>query len=104
MHLSFSLTVIRWFLTTMGTGIVSVLLHQLPYQFAGLAEISIVFLFITIILFVTLFTLSIIRYTLWPEIFGLMLRHPVESLFLYSPLDSLITEDPCQWGSPQSST
>jgi tellurite resistance protein TehA-like permease len=69
----------------MGTGIVAVLLHQLPYQFAGLAEISIVFLFITIILFVTLFTLSIIRYTLWPEIFGLMLRHPVESLFLYSP-------------------
>jgi tellurite resistance protein TehA-like permease len=26
----------RWFLTTMGTGTVAVLLHQLPYQFNGL--------------------------------------------------------------------
>jgi tellurite resistance protein TehA-like permease len=69
----------------MGTGIVSILIHQLPYQFTGLSEISVVFLFINIILFITLFVLNIVRYALWPEIWGLMLRHPVQSLFLYPP-------------------
>lgn len=73
----------RWFLTTMGTGIVAILIHQLPYQFRGLYEISVVFLILNVIIFLTLLVLSIIRYTVWPEIFLLMLRHPVQSLFLY---------------------
>lgn len=70
----------------MGTGIVAVLIHQLPYQFTGLSEISVVFLFINIIIFLTLFILNLVRYAIWPEIWGLMLRHPVQSLFLYNPL------------------
>ena len=67
----------------MGTGIVAILIHQLPYQFCGPAEISVVFLCLNVLIFLTLFVLSIVRYTLWPEIWLLMLRHPVQSLFLY---------------------
>jgi tellurite resistance protein TehA-like permease len=67
----------------MGTGIVAVLLHQLPYQFNGLQYISLVFLFLNILIFLVLFFLSIVRYVVWPEIAILMLRHPVQSLYLY---------------------
>lgn len=67
----------------MGTGIVAILIHQLPYQFSSLSEISVVFLCLNVLIFLTLFVLSIVRYTLWPEIWLLMLRHPVQSLFLY---------------------
>jgi tellurite resistance protein TehA-like permease len=67
----------------MGTGIVAILIHQLPYQFSGLSEISALFLCLNVLIFLTLFVLSIVRYTLWPEIWLLMLRHPVQSLFLY---------------------
>lgn len=66
----------------MGTGIVAILLHQLPYQFSGLGQISVVFLFLNIVIFIGLLFFSILRYTVWPEVFLLMLRHPVQSLFL----------------------
>jgi len=66
----------------MGTGIVAILLHQLPYQFPGLTVISIIFLCLNVLLFLILFVASAVRYALWPEIWGLMLRHPVQSLFL----------------------
>ena len=69
----------------MGTGIVGILIHQLPYQFSGLTEISTVFLCLNVILFLSLFVLSIVRYAVWPEIWLLMLHHPVQSLFMYSP-------------------
>lgn len=67
----------------MGTGIVAVLIHQLPFQFAGLVEISAIFLVLNVILFLTLLVVSIARYVIWPELFLLMLRHPVQSLYLY---------------------
>ena len=66
----------------MGTGIVAILIHQLPYQFRGLYEISIVFLILNIVIFLTLSFFTILRYLVWPEIFLLMVRHPVQSLFL----------------------
>jgi len=66
----------------MGTGIVAILLHQLPYQFSGLGQISVVFLFLNIVIFIGLLFFSILRYIVWPEVFLLMLRHPVQSLFL----------------------
>jgi tellurite resistance protein TehA-like permease len=75
----------RWFLTTMGTGTVAVLLHQLPYQFNGLQYISLIFFSLNIIIFLALLLLSVVRYAVWPEITMLMLRHPVQSLFMYSP-------------------
>lgn len=66
----------------MGTGIVSILLHQLPYQFKGLRIISIVVFVFNVILFVLFLLLSILRYALWPSVLGKMLLHPMESPFL----------------------
>jgi len=70
----------------MGTGIVSILINHLPFQFSGLTEISTVFLIFNVILFLTLLALSILQYSIWPELFGLMLRHPVQSMFLYDTI------------------
>ena len=75
----------------MGTGIVAILIHQLPFQFDGLTQISVVFLFLNIILFLSLFLASLVRYVIWPEIWGLMLRHPVQSLFLYGNFLKCVT-------------
>src|SRR5271156_3146708 len=66
----------------MGTGIVGILIHQLPYQFSGLYEISIVFFLLNVVLFVSLLVASIIQYTVWPEMWGMLLRHPMQSLYL----------------------
>lgn len=66
----------------MGTGIVSILLHNLPFNGVWLYWISIVVFALNVFLFV-LFTLaSIMRYVLYPEIWGVMIRHPTQSLFL----------------------
>ena len=70
----------------MGTGIVAILIHQLPFQFAGLFEISVVVFILNIIIFLSLLMATIIRHAIWPETFMLMLRHPVQSLFLLIPL------------------
>ena len=66
----------------MGTGIVAELLHNLPYNGDWLHYLSVIFFVLNIILF-TLFTLiSVLRYSLYPEIWHAMIRHPTQSLFL----------------------
>ncbi|KAI0477352.1 voltage-dependent anion channel [Xylariaceae sp. FL0804] len=71
-----------WFAVNMGTGIVSVLLHQLPYTAAGLLYVSYAFFGLNVLLFLVFAVLSLLRYTLWPEIWSAMLAHPQQSLFL----------------------
>ncbi|KAL5120048.1 Plasma membrane sulfite pump involved in sulfite metabolism [Pleosporales sp. CAS-2024a] len=75
-----------WFAVTMGTGIVSVLLHALADLYPDCHELlkilSMVFFVLNIFLFTVIFIISILRYTLYPATWSLMLRHPVESLFL----------------------
>ncbi|KAJ1026340.1 hypothetical protein NDA16_002427 [Ustilago loliicola] len=71
-----------WFSCVMGTGIVSVLLHQLPYQFTGLGVISNVIFGFNVLLFLLFLGISIARYTIWPQLFWIMLFHPTQSLFL----------------------
>jgi tellurite resistance protein TehA-like permease len=66
----------------MGTGIVSILLHQLPYNADWLRYISIVFFVLNICLFLIFTFISVVRYALWPEIWAAMIRHPAQSLFL----------------------
>jgi tellurite resistance protein TehA-like permease len=70
----------------MGTGIVSLLLHTLstlyPSCHAILHVLSIAFLILNIVLFSLIFAISVLRYTLYPATWILMLRHPVQSLFL----------------------
>ena len=72
----------RWFSVTMGTGIVSILLHNLPYNAIWLFWISVVLFVLNIALFVAFTCVSILRYTMYPEIWGAMIRHPTQSLFL----------------------
>ncbi len=66
----------------MGTGIVSILLHNLPYNDVWLYWISVVIFCLNVALFVVFFLMSLIRYTLYPEIWRAMIRHPTQSLFL----------------------
>lgn len=66
----------------MGTGIASILLHNLPYNGAWLYWLSVIIFCINIILFVIFLAISILRYLMFPGLFMFMVRHPVQSLFL----------------------
>lgn len=75
-----------WFAVTMGTGIVPILFHSLstiyPRYNSTLDVLSFIFFGLNVMLFVLILTTSILRYTLYPATWTLMLRHPVQSLFL----------------------
>ena len=66
----------------MGTGIVSILLHNLPYNGVWLYWLSIVVFALNVFLFAVFTLASILRYALYPKIWGVMIRHPTQSLFL----------------------
>lgn len=66
-----------WFAVTMGTGILSILLFNSPYQFDGLPTIAGVIFGINVVVFVVLLIFTILRYTIWPSLLPLMLTHPV---------------------------
>jgi tellurite resistance protein TehA-like permease len=71
-----------WFSVTMGTGVVSILLINIPFQANWLYWLSVVFFALNAILFALAFGISVLRYTLWPEIWGVMIQDPTNSLFL----------------------
>ncbi|KAI5452792.1 Plasma membrane sulfite pump involved in sulfite metabolism [Naganishia albida] len=71
-----------WFSVNMGTGITSILLYTLPYQFRGLKTIGIIIFFLNLALFMLFLLMSILRYIIWPNVFRKMLLHPQQSLFL----------------------
>lgn len=71
-----------WYSVTMGTGITSILLHNLPYNASWIYWISVVIFAVNVALFVVLTVLSLLRYTLFPGIWSCMVAHPVQSLFL----------------------
>ncbi|KAL7921178.1 voltage-dependent anion channel [Trichoderma austrokoningii] len=71
-----------WFAVNMGTGIVSILLHNLPWNGYWLHVISYIFFALNILLFTIFFAISLLRYTLYPEIWFAMIAHPAQSLFL----------------------
>ena len=73
---------VRWFSVTMGTGIVSILLHNLPYNGIWLYWISVVIFALNVLLFTSFLIISILRYVLYPQIWFAMIRHPAQSLFL----------------------
>ena len=66
----------------MGTGIVSVLLYKLPYNGLWLRIISEIFFVLNVVLFITFFFISCLRYSLYPQIWNLTIVHPHQSLFL----------------------
>ncbi|KAF2435983.1 C4-dicarboxylate transporter/malic acid transport protein-like protein [Tothia fuscella] len=71
-----------WFSVTMGTGIVSILLNFIPFHSHWLYILSIIFFILNTILFTLAFLTSLARYTLYPEIWSVMIRDPANSLFL----------------------
>ncbi|SMY23324.1 unnamed protein product [Zymoseptoria tritici ST99CH_1A5] len=71
-----------WFSVTMGTGVVAVLFINIPFQADWLHYLSIVFFILNTILFFLAFVISVLRYTIWPEIWSVMIRDPTNSLFL----------------------
>jgi tellurite resistance protein TehA-like permease len=70
----------------MGTGIISILLHTLsslyPHHHTPLHILSIAFFALNALLFSTILLISVLRYMLFPATWALMMRHPVQSLFL----------------------
>lgn len=77
-----------WFSITMGTGIVSILLHNLPYNARWLYWVSVVIFSLNVLLFCLFTIISILRYTLFSGLWSCMIQHPVQSLFLGGILDS----------------
>ncbi|KAH7353643.1 voltage-dependent anion channel [Plectosphaerella cucumerina] len=72
-----------WFAVTMGTGIVSILLRNLPYNLFWVENgLSVAFFIINIALFTVFTGICIVRYSLYPEIWIAMMSHPGQSLFL----------------------
>jgi tellurite resistance protein TehA-like permease len=66
----------------MGTGITSILLHNLPYNGRWLQYISYILFALNVLLFVVFLAISILRYCLYPKIWVSMIRHPAQSLFI----------------------
>lgn len=66
----------------MGTGIVSILLHNLPYNGVWLYWISVVVFALNVLIFSVSFFISVLRYTIYPDIWFAMICHPSQSLFL----------------------
>ena len=71
-----------WFSVTMGTGIVSLLFITIPWKASWLYWLSVVFFILNILLFSLASIISILRYTLYPEIWSVMIRDPTAALFL----------------------
>ncbi|CAI4214166.1 unnamed protein product [Parascedosporium putredinis] len=71
-----------WFAVNMGTGIVSILLHEFPYNAQWLQYVSEVIFGLNVLLFTVFLGLTVSRYVLYPEIWVAMIAHPGQSLFL----------------------
>ncbi|KAI6838858.1 hypothetical protein KC332_g4826 [Hortaea werneckii] len=56
-----------WFTLSMNTGILSILMHQLPYQFYGLGIISTILFVFNIVLFIVFFILLLLRCIMYPQ-------------------------------------
>lgn len=80
-----------WFTVTMGTGLVAVLLETFPWNADWLYYLSIIVFCFNIGLFSIFIGVSLIRYTVWPEIWSAMIHHPNQALFVGAVPMSLST-------------
>jgi tellurite resistance protein TehA-like permease len=71
-----------WFSVTMGTGVVGIILIAIPFKADWLYWLSVFFFGLNTILFGIALTISTLRYTLYPEIWTVMIQDPNNSLFL----------------------
>lgn len=70
-----------FFSLNMGTGIASILLHNLPYNAAWLRYIGIVIFVLNIALFALLCVGNIVRYIRWKGIFDATMQHTLAGMF-----------------------
>lgn len=66
----------------MGTGVVSLLFAAIPFKAQWLYWLAVIFLGLNAILFSCAFAVSLLRYTLYPEIWSVMIADSTNSLFL----------------------
>jgi len=66
----------------MGTGVVAVIFSTIPFEARWLYWMSIIFFALNTLLFSLALGISILRYTIWPEIWTVMIEDPNNSLFL----------------------
>ncbi|KAH9931135.1 voltage-dependent anion channel [Epithele typhae] len=73
-----------WHAVIMGTGAVSALIHNFPYHNDSLAlkVASLIVFLLNLILFVFVCTCTVLRYIMFPEVWGMMIKHPHQSLFI----------------------
>ncbi|KAG8858916.1 Plasma membrane sulfite pump involved in sulfite metabolism [Serendipita sp. 411] len=72
-----------WFAVIMGTGVVGILIFNLPFGDQGIrTTVASAFLILNIVIFMTFLLASIARYALFPQIWMLMIHEPIQSLFL----------------------
>ena len=56
-----------WFVLSIDTGILGILMHLLPYQFNGLFVLSTIMYLFNLVLFVIICIMTILRWTLYPK-------------------------------------
>ena len=66
----------------MSTGVLSIVVHQLPYNASWLHIISTILFVLNIGLFLLFTAASCLRYVLFPRILPAVLQHPHQSLFV----------------------
>ncbi|KAI0099804.1 voltage-dependent anion channel-domain-containing protein [Nemania sp. FL0031] len=76
----------KWYGSTMGTGIVAILLFTFsniyPEPSSILLQLSIFFYFINVVLFSLIFTMTVLRYVFYPGLFLMMISDPGQAMYL----------------------
>ncbi|KAI1123940.1 voltage-dependent anion channel-domain-containing protein [Nemania abortiva] len=76
----------KWYGSTMGTGIVAILLFTFSNIYARaspiLLQLSISFYIVNIVLFSLIFMMTILRYILYPKLFVMMISDPGQAMYL----------------------
>lgn len=70
-----------WYMITMSTGGIALLLHKTPHQFNGLATIGVLVFIFDLVLFVAISIGLLYRFVCTPSSLQNSLTHPTESLF-----------------------
>ncbi|KAM5342690.1 hypothetical protein ACJ41O_013656 [Fusarium nematophilum] len=71
-----------WFTVNMGTGITSILLHNLPYSGSWLYWISVAVFCLNVVLFLLFLSISVLRYSISREAWAATLRNPGQAVYL----------------------
>ncbi|OJJ30884.1 hypothetical protein ASPWEDRAFT_119067 [Aspergillus wentii DTO 134E9] len=80
-----------WYASSMSTGGIALLLHQTPHQFTGLQTIGKIFFIFNLVLFLSICTAMVIRFTSDPSSLKASLQDPNESHFLATAILAIAT-------------